>query len=220
MKENLNVLASDVLTGSVMSCFHICADKDPWEWHWWQLNILLFRCKWCDTDMNSQVTGGFTCFRRFRIVWCVRRLRVWPIGGSSVVGVRGDGDYCWGCLCVCRILQRQNIKPQQRCCASPPLMLFIGLFIRHTHSFCCVSLSAAWRMSSVHVWVHMCDCLSIFWSAWWMSMFPTSVCACVFLFVCAGAAEKWDESAETSKQKVERNIQTSCHTNRNTFLLL
>lgn len=117
--------------------------------------------------------------RSFRMVWCDVRLHVRPTGGSSVISVRGDGNHCWGCLCVCRILQRQNIKPQQRWCASPPLMLFIGLFIRRTHTVSVVC--AASRMSSVHVCLHMCDCLLIFWSAWWMSMLPTSVCVCFCL---------------------------------------
>lgn len=54
---------------------------------------------------------------------------------------RVDCNYFWGCLCVCRIFKRQNMKPHQKCYLSPPFVLFIGLFIRYTRTDSVLSLT-------------------------------------------------------------------------------
>ncbi len=72
----------------------------------------------------------------------------------------------------------------------------------------------------MHVWVHMCAHLLIGLTNDYVHNMCACVCVFVFVFVCFGAAEKWDDFAETSKQRVKRNIQTSYRTHRDTFVLL
>lgn len=154
-------------------------------------------------DVHTRTTGGV------RTRPSPHRSATGQWEGSSVIVVRGDGNYFWGCLCVCRIFQRQNIKPQQKHCVSPPLMLFIGLCIRHTHSFCCEPVCAfCCMMSFVHVCMNMHVCVRACLLIGLMNDYVHNIC--MFVFWCVGVAEKWDDFAETSKQKVERKFQTSC----------
>lgn len=64
----------------------------------------------------------------------------------------------------------------------------------------------------------MCVCADLLMGL--MNDYVHNMCACVFLFVRAGAAAEWDEAAATSKRRAQRNIPTSCHTHtrtQNTF---
>ena len=92
----------------------------------------------------------------------------------SVVSSHGDSNYCSGCLCVGRILQRQNKKPQQTLlpCLPSLLMLFIDLFIRQTQSQC------------VCVCACMCMCVCV------------CVCVCVSVCVCVCYSSKESNKAE------------------------
>lgn len=124
---------------------------------------------------------------------------------SSVNIVHGVSNYFWGCLCVCRILQRQNMKPQQKCSVSPLLMLFIGLCIRDTHAdfvVCLCVLSTVWWMNFVHVWMYMCERVCLCLLIVLMNDYVHNIC--MFVFVCVGAAEKWDDFCWNFKAKSKK----------------
>lgn len=63
-------------------------------------------------------------------------------------------------------------------------------------------------MNFVHVWMYMCERVCLCLLIVLMNDYVHNIC--MFVFVCVGAAEKWDDFAETSKQKGKRKIQTSC----------